>query len=1208
MVRLRFEVTSMKKFAFCAILSLLMFRSAADDQRYFEAEEYKDNGIVKNDQTASGGKSVFGQTWYVMAKNVPIPPGKSFCFARVRSSAPANWFLAYDPQKPFGWFKTSGGDQWEWIRIGQFSASEKNKGLMPKIFLQKPSGGGKTVSGWLDVLVFAASASEAQTEFDRKNAPSPDSPAETSTPASKGIYLEAEEFKGNGTVKDEPSASGGKAVFGKTWYVLVKNMPIPDSADGMYCFVRVRSTMKAQWFLAYDPQKPFGWFRTPGEDKWVWVCIGKFRKSDKNQGVMPQLFLQKPVGTSAKTVDGAADAVVFSESNNPKTAEELFQENHKKKAPDPADSSGKLSAIVNVQRFYSVKKVFSPPIIDGNLDDAAYGNVPEAADFILLGGKRLATQKTAVKAVWCGDTLYIAAKLDEARMPLLRKLRTKDNDSVWSDDCFEIYLDPGHTRKRAFQLVVNPNGAKQDTSLKRRIDEAGFSDLKLSWKTAVKRFADHWTVEAAIPLKLLSFQEVKPGTVWGVNFCRSEIPFGEKSFWNNTGEYFLRPERYAILHFGDAPGNPQSIEADSRQGGIRITFAPDQPETIILSGKISGSNDATVRKINLSSKKKSALLPVSGKERKYSVDVCLSSPGKVSTFAVDFRNYRDGLLSCLWPSEERNNRLPILYGTAQHAFWLFANHTKAKAENLRAEIQLPAGLDLLDPTTDVKYEFYRRCKLVRSEKIFRGGTPYTRHVISVEGVLAPVNIRKLPFHQGITIFITCSDPALISRKLPVYTRIFAGDLSEEENETTVEILPEIRGISPKKLVVHNWLWTWNPFAGCVDAVLKTMRAVGFNSLEAGGAQFYPGRREAFRKYGFPLINNLWWEFHGKKASFQAVKFNGSTDSARLCPTAMLADGGKLLLENRARQLADIRDGAEGIVWDLEGPYCWDVCFCSRCVEKFRSFAGIPADAKLSPQIIREQHNGPWIDFCCRQSTEICRILRHQFKQINPQAKFGFYSGLPSFDTKETYRADWYDAIGDIDLALLSYYTASFTSLDDSFQMKMKEHIKKLKTAAAKKNNPGLQVWATLTPGYARNSSMAPSAELVKLKVLRSFSSGMDGVSFWWWGPFDGDYYRKLAEATAIIGKYERFFLQGESPVSLKVQTADGKRFSSFSSTDSSGTEFFMLMNHSAAALEVSFQNPGGRRWLDEIGGGAFSERVFRRNIPPYGVLTLVSEK
>lgn len=146
------------------------------------------------------------------------------------------------------------------------------------------------------------------------------------------MLLEAEDYKGNGYVKNDESASGGKAVFGKTWYVFAKEIPIPETeGKGMYCFVRARSSQKAYWFLAYDTKKPFGWFQTPGEDKWVWLCIGQFKKSDTNKGLMPQIFMQKPIGSTAQTADGAVDAVIFSSSNNLQEVEKYFDEISKKK-------------------------------------------------------------------------------------------------------------------------------------------------------------------------------------------------------------------------------------------------------------------------------------------------------------------------------------------------------------------------------------------------------------------------------------------------------------------------------------------------------------------------------------------------------------------------------------------------------------------------------------------------------------------------------------------------------------------------------------------------------------------------------------------------------------------------------------------------------------------------------------------------------------
>ncbi len=1189
----------MKKLIISAVAVLTALGCIAADTAVFEAENFKGNGVVLQAEDASGGQYVSGKQWYEFIKNVPIPEKSQYCFIRVKSSAPANWFLAYNPKKPFGWFKTDGKNQWQWVCLGKFTRSDNNNALMPTVFLHRSSN--PALSGMVDLILFAPGnkVSDAEKVFAAyQNEKSSDG----------AFYLESESYVGNGFVVNAPGASGGKIVTGKTWYVMMKELPIPESANGMYCLVRAKSSLKAQWFLAYDTKKPFGWFQTPGEEKWVWVNLGRFRKTAENRGIMPQVFLQRPIGSSAKTVDGAVDAVIFSETPDIKAAEKMFQEKlHKAPEKIDAASAEKLSKLLNIQRVYCVWQVDKAPKIDGEINDEAYRNIPEASDFILMGGKGVAGEKTAVKAVWHKDTLYIAAKLYESRMPLLRKLRTRDNDSVWTDDCFEIYFDPGHTRQKAFQLVVNPNGAKQDSSLKRRIDEAGFSDLKLTWqvKTSLKR--DHWCVEAAIPLKLLTFDEVKEGTVWGVNFCRSEIPSGEKSYWNNTGEYFFKPERYALLHFGKTPGNLQNVALDSDSGVLKLEFAPEKREKITLSGMIGKTPvSAPVPAVLEAGKVQMMKLPAQSAARKYTVDVTLSGKDKSTSFAVDVRNYRDGLLSVIWPSEERNNRLPILYGTAQHSFWLFGNHTKNTVESLQAVIELPDGLIIHDPASDIQYSRYRNGKIISREKITRNQQPYTRYTIAIEGKLGPNEISKVQFFNGLPVYIECTDPALSGKKMPIYTYIQAGKLVEEETETTVEVLPPVAVKAPEKLIIHNWLWTWHPAKNTLDATLRTMQKAGFNSLEVDDAQFYPGRREAFAKYGFPLINNMWWEFHGSVPGAEAVKFDGTKDKGHLCPVKMVADNGKLLLANREKLLRDVAGGTRGIIWDLEGPYCWNICFCAECIASFRKFAGIGSSVKLTPALIRENYNGQWIKFCCRQSTDICKILRDNIKKINPEASFGFYSGLPSFDTMESYRADWEDAAGVIDLALLSYYTNSFASLSDTFGAKMKEHIAHLRSLARKKGNNDMAVWATLTPGYGRNRAMKPAPELVKLKVLRSFASGMDGVTFWWWGPFDGDYYAQLAAASAIVGRYEKFFLKKESPISLKIGAAKADHSIFTSAVD--GEEFLLIMNHGSKSLKLSVDNPSERVWKNEFTGKSFTGSAFAVETAPYGATVLYSGK
>lgn len=823
---------------------------------------------------------------------------------------------------------------------------------------------------------------------------------------------------------------------------------------------------------------------------------------------------------------------------------------------------------------------------------------------MLLRGSAMASQKTTVRALRHNDDLYVAVELYEDKMQLLRALRAKDGDSVWTDDCFEIYIDPMQGRKKAFQLIVNPNGARQDT-LKSRIDEAGFSELNLSWHAAVKRKADRWCAEIRIPLKLITFENVTDGTAWGINFCRSEIPHDEKSYWNNTGDYFLKPDRYGILVFGDAPGNPQTVCVDTSKNQLTMRFAPEKAETIEISGRTEGKDSAEIlpKAYSISTEENEISLPIVGSGR-FTTFVNLKSNDKNTAFAIDVKNYKEGLQSCLWPCEERKDRLPILFGTAQHAFWLVANHTKTTLDNIDAIIYVPEGITLLDPTTDVDYPFYRRCRLVGQEKCVRDGKNYTRHTIRLTSKLAPINLSSLTFYNGITVFLQCDDKALIEKKLPLYCQLRSGEIGEDEHCYTIEVLPPQKGFQPKKLVVHNWLWTFYPYTGCFESFMKTLQSIGFNSVEGGGSQRLPGKTELFGKYRLSIINNMYWHFNGEAtANNCAVTFERKNDMKSLCPTKMLANHGELLLKNRAVNLSDISSGSLGIVWDLEGPNCWKACFCDDCIAAFKQFAHLESSSDLTPKAIREQYNSQWIDFCCSQTTEISRILRDDCRRRNPNAKFGFYSGLPSFDTRESYRADWYAAAPYIDLALLSYYAESPLVLDETFNAKMKEHIKTLKAKAC--GNP-LQVWATLTPGYGRNSSMNPPPELIKLKVLRSFASGADGVSFWWWGPFDGDYYKSLAEATEITAKYEPFFLAGEKEISLAVASASAKRYSLFRSKVAS-QEFMLIINHTAMPITMVMQNKNGRLFHDEIGGTAYSGKEFKITVPAYNTMTLLSK-
>ncbi|MBQ6472794.1 MAG: carbohydrate binding family 9 domain-containing protein, partial [Victivallales bacterium] len=675
-------------------------------------------------------------------------------------------------------------------------------------------------------------------------------------------YMEAEDFLGNARVVSSRDASGGKYLEGSTWYVFVKGLPIPALKKELHVFARMRSALPAHWFLAYDSAKPFGWFKTESSE-WHWVRIGSFTPGfvRENGGVFPQIFLQKPVNSTVERTDGAVDVLVFSEEKiTSKELEGLFRESNQQrtKQVEPPQGAETPDGLADSHRICSAHLTNHPPVIDGKLDDAAWHGVSPLTGFICIGGRRFATQQTFVRICRDAENLYLGAELQESQMNLIRRLRTRRNDQIWTDDSFEVFIDPGLTQKKAYHFIVNPNGARQD-DLKARIDEAGFAELRLDWEAATSLQESGWTVELKIPFRLLTFSEITPQSAWGINFCRSEIPLGEKSYWNNTGEYFYAPAKYGVMFFAQVPGGLQAIRMPMGENGMRLTFMPAQETSVTVSAEIhAGERHETFPAVihGIGPGETTIQFPVQA-YRQYRVLSRVTEGANSAEFSLVARHYAPGLHSALWPPEERDNCLPILPGTAQHAFLILGNHSSETFSELVAEISVPEGIVLLDPTTDVDYPFYRRCRLLESKALDREEGRYTVHRIAIEGKLPPKDLRKCRFFEGITLFFQVAGSALHNRRLPLFHRILATNAQEEEQRTVLEVLEPLEGRQPRRLTVHNWMWTFYPYGGCLKPYLETMRRIGVNSVEGGGAQSLAKNRLLFREHNLSLVNNMY---------------------------------------------------------------------------------------------------------------------------------------------------------------------------------------------------------------------------------------------------------------------------------------------------------------------------------------------------------------
>ena len=148
----------------------------------------------------------------------------------------------------------------------------------------------------------------------------------------------------------------------------------------------------------------------------------------------------------------------------------------------------------------------------------------------------------------------------------------------------------------------------------------------------------------------------------------------------------------------------------------------------------------------------------------------------------------------------------------------------------------------------------------------------------------------------------------------------------------------------------NW-----PFLKGNDEGLKMKT---FNRHPEVHGRFYEGSTEAFEN-GFG--------YHRKN-------MNGKT----IWCQEYLASGGRLFYdtfrpryEEALKKLGDIYYS----MWDWEYGTIELSCFCSRCKTAFKKFAKLPADAKLSDEVIATNHHQQWIKFRFDQSA------RHQLAMM-----------------------------------------------------------------------------------------------------------------------------------------------------------------------------------------------------------------------------------
>ena len=145
-----------------------------------------------------------------------------------------------------------------------------------------------------------------------------------------------------------------------------------------------------------------------------------------------------------------------------------------------------------------------------------------------------ADPKTEVMLTYDKDNLYVAARCYQTQDVIIQSLK---RDEYWDNDGIAIILDPLNTLTNGFIFGLSAAGQQWDAL--RSLDDIN-SDWSNKWYGEVHVDEEYWTMEMAIPFRILRFSPDEKE--WGMNFVRNHINENEYHNWTAVPESFWPPD------------------------------------------------------------------------------------------------------------------------------------------------------------------------------------------------------------------------------------------------------------------------------------------------------------------------------------------------------------------------------------------------------------------------------------------------------------------------------------------------------------------------------------------------------------------------------------------------------------------------------------------------------------------------------------------
>lgn len=184
-------------------------------------------------------------------------------------------------------------------------------------------------------------------------------------------------------------------------------------------------------------------------------------------------------------------------------------------------------------REIHIKRSASKITIDGKIDEPAWQQAEVSSGFqqVLPIDTTIARSPSEVRLSYDDNFLYIAAVCHNAVSEGNYIMQSLKRDfSFPITDAFGVFLDPFNNHLNGICFSIGAGNMQREGT----IENAGIFGVTTAfdtkWYSKVVAEKGRWTIEMAIPFKVLRYSE--KATSWGINFARNDLRANETSSWS----------------------------------------------------------------------------------------------------------------------------------------------------------------------------------------------------------------------------------------------------------------------------------------------------------------------------------------------------------------------------------------------------------------------------------------------------------------------------------------------------------------------------------------------------------------------------------------------------------------------------------------------------------------------------------------------------